>query len=1365
LIEIVRVKNIFDRAQREVEKVEFLPGKTVAEYIPEYIATIENKSIIPTDIPEIEFLFIVNGNFIDQPELTYLCNNDQLVVIPHVGSGVGKILGTIASLALTAYAGNIIGGLWGGVFAKGTLAAYLAAGAVMYVGGRIINSVFNTTKNTSTSSNTDSDTTYGWSTPSVVSGEGGTIGITYGECIPTPQILQKHVETVNDKQYLNLLLCGGMGQVDSIWDIKLGGTAISNFTDVQIETRLGTNDQTPISFFENTTLDQAIGIELTEAGFTQTTDTYNAKGLEVTIEFPNGLYYANDDGSLGSTTVEIALYYKKTTASNWNRWICNLTNQVIYTAANGQSLNSWSNSNWLSIRASSSHTLSRINVTDVQIYATAATENITITCTRVYTTTTYNNTTIFGRQRTSTVFNPEFSIVGSISGYLGTITSGQTFNNGNIKFTLYASETVADKNLSIGDKGTIAIIGQNWIVSGAQNTAIRRSIKITGLEEAQYDVRAMVVSRQTGSRYGTTVDWSVLTSYLQGSYSRPNKVLIGLRILATNQLSGSIPNVTWRQIRNYVYVWNPDTNAYETRSARNPIWAAYDIYHQCRYMKNINTGLYEYHVFGVDKSRLIPHWNEWVEAAAYSDEDVLSTDGVTYENRFEFDYHYTTELKRYDAAQLAANVGHAVIIIKGNNIGIAVDKPGSIVQVFGEGRTTMSSFSGTFTGTEDRANSVEVIYSDTTKDFVNTQFLIRSPKWNTDESINDNPAQLTLKGVKRKSQAYREGVYTLATNLLQVQFVDISTDVDSMMCQYGDLVGLNHSVAQIGIASGRIVTATTNTVILDKSVTLSVGYTYQIILQLSADDSLVTKNIVPVSTEIETNVLTVTQPFTTIPRQFDNYVFGETDKAVKPFRLVGVEKSGDLTVKLSLAEYVPGIYTGDLNYPVIDYTPPTSKIQDPISVSLAEENYSTPEGMKNNNINVSWLMNSSAQYDQFLVYYSKDGTNYALWTTTYNLSTTITGVKAKIKYYIKIVAVKDAFKSTGKIASITTTGVDALPPDVISLLVETLADKTRRFTWEYIFPSTNDVAGFKIKYKVGSSTDWNTATTLQSHLILSSPFETQAFRNSDVYTIMIKAVDNAGNESKNIAYAVINLGDQLVNNVLFTDDMSDFAGTKTDCYIYDGRLISNDSGGKMWSEDENTAMWTSDSALFYNTIWPAMTYQDTFLPDASGLLSFDFTIEGNYTIWYRRKYPYSMWTTDNDYMWTSDSKTMWKEGPWVRYAGKVETTPDIHEVKVEIDSGYIRPTIIKLIAIVDVDDVIEYFNDIIVPVTGLRLPITKKYIKIKNVSATIQDIDDTTALTVRIVDKNPTSGPLIMLYDKNNNAVNGCIDATIQGYY
>lgn len=970
MIQIVEIENPFE-PKKKIKEV--LPTQgPISDYVD-----IENRDII------------LNGLMLTNPEKTYPVDGDQIIVMPHIaGGGLGKILGYVAQIALMAYAGNVAGGLWGGVF-KGGVAAFLAAGAVMYLGGRLINAVFPQQIATSSVSDTSSSQTYGWDLPTTTTSEGGIIGETYGECIPGPQLLEEHIETVDSVQYLNLLYCGGYGPIDSVDKIRIDATDIDNFTDVQIETRLGTNDQEPISFFPGTPLDQSIGLELDlNKPLIRTSDSTKATALEVTIEWPNGLYHLEDNGSYGSTSVSFTIEYRKTGDTVWKS--------------------------------------------------------------------------------------------------TGTTTA-----------------------------------------TAAQSTALRKSYKISDLEAGQYDVRVTFTSKPSGSRYSTIVQWAILTSYISGTYSRPNKVLVAMRILATNQLSGGVPNVTWKQTRGTVWVYNPTAAAYEAKSARNPIWAAYDIMHGCKRLKNINTGEYEYVVEGTTAECMSKYYIEWVSAAAYADEQVKNQDGEM-EARFEFDAFFDTEQKRITAAQKAAAVGRATIIPRGRSYGITVDEPGDICQIFGEGRTTVSSISGTFTSKDERAKAVEITYNDADNDFKNTVFMMRSPTYNDDMDVQDNPAKLTLFGVKRRSQAYREAIYTLAGNELQLQFVELKTDIDSIVASYGDIVGLNHAVSQMGIASGRVISATESTITLDKSIDLDENLQYEIILQLQTDE-IIKKTVVPRTDS--TNMLTVSVPFDAggIPQQYDNYAFGEAEKAVKPFRIVSASKSSDLLCSLKLAEYNEALYTTELNYdkyPVIDYTPPNATTQ--ISgLSLAEENYLDRSGTVISVLHASWQMGRYQQADGFMVLLSTDGITFTYYAGTPEMKCAIQNIKTQTTYWVKIIPTWAGVYAGSETASIYITGKNAPPSNVEMLSIVQSGEK--------LIATIEQVADIDIDhYELRKGTTWD-----KSSLVAAFTGRTYTFDATEegTLTFFCKAVDTSGNYSTAAAESIINVTSTVVRNIILKEDM------------------------------------------------------------------------------------------------------------------------------------------------------------------------------------------------------------------------------------
>lgn len=958
LIQIVRIANPFEPTRREIEEICYTGGKVTA-----YVET-EGRDVY------------IDGNLVEHPDETTPLDGSQIVVIPHIaGKGIMRVLGLVAMIALSVYSSNIAGGLWKGLgtaFRAGHIGALLASGAVMFLGGKIINAVFPQTVDNINWNDHETTQTYGWDLPTPTTTAGTVVGETYGECIPAPQLLEQHVETVNDEQYLNLLYCGGYGPVDSIDNIRIDYTDIGNFSGVQLETRLGTNDQKPISFFKNTPLDQSIGVELVQGqAVARTSDSTKASALDVTLEFPAGLYHVNDKGDYDNATATFLLEYRKGQSDSWH-------------------------------------------------------------------------------------------------------------------------------NFKQGDTGC------HYSVTAATNSALRRTFSVTGLEAGQYDVRVTAVNKPTSSRYQSMVNWSIMTSYIDGIYSRPNKVLVALRIKANNQLSGGVPSLNWRQTRKTVWVHNPETGYYEQRAADNPIWACYDILHGCRSLKNIKTGENEYVVSGYPASCLDAYWQQWKSAAAYADEEITNQDGEK-EPRYRFDAFFDTAQKRWTAAQKAANVSHAVIIPHGRNIGIVVDRPGHITQIFGEGRTTVSSVKGSFSSTEDRARAIEVTYNDGQNDFKNTVMTVRSPNYNTDRS-SDNTAQLTLFGVKRRSQAYREAITALATNERQLQFIELSADIDAIVAEYGDIVGFNHAVSRLGIASGRIISATTTTVILDKTVQLDAAKKYEIYISLS-NDALTRREVIAETAETDTLKLATPFESTQLPQRYDNYAFGELDKAVKPFRIVNASRDGDLKVSLKLAEYDEAMYSDELDYskyPAIDYTstPTIAKIT---SLVASEESY-TADRNTVSNVRVTWqLDHTGTAPESYIVRIKSRTSDYDEQASTRMTTHVFRGVRQGDDYDITVYSIYDALTADSKTTSLHVHGTTYAVNNASNLVVM-LVGKGFNLSWRGATGTA--VAGYNVyRGKYGM-------TVQQCDKVSTAQTATSCYvptQDAGQYVFYVESIDKDGN--------------------------------------------------------------------------------------------------------------------------------------------------------------------------------------------------------------------------------------------------------------
>lgn len=292
--------------------------------------------------------------------------------------------------------------------------------------------------------------------------------------------------------------------------------------------------------------------------------------------------------------------------------------------------------------------------------------------------------------------------------------------------------------------------------------------------------------------------------------------------------------------------------------------------------------------------------------------------------------------------------------------------------------------------------------------------------------------------------------------------------------------------------------------------------------------------------------------------------------------------------------------------------------------------------------------------------------------------------------------------------------VQILPPDVEVLNVEKMSSSIRRYWWKFTYPEPNDIAGFILKYTQGRELNWETGFPVQDGLITSQPYETQTVRPG-VHAVMIKAVDGNGNESKNFAYCLLDMGDLLQENVLFDADFgaNDFEKmTHTGTVLSDGYIhalnsttIWHDKGRKMWHSPE-TKMWDAS--------FKAYTASANFMAPASGQFWLSGDIEGPAVVLYRLALASAQWADDDtSAMWYSDTSSFWNDSPdlWKQWSDKLEVRAGARiEICIESKNSSLQETIIKgLHAYIDVPDRQEHFEDLEIPADGIELPITTPF--------------------------------------------------------
>lgn len=790
MINLVIVKNPF-KTDKEIKTVEYIPGKPVYDYIQ-------------SDFVGFNVVISLNGEIIPERDYSNIIpkSGDYIAVCPVVegggdGKSIGRSLATIALSIATMGVGSLAaGGTFLGAGMAGSASwgfwSWVAATGTYMAGGYLINRMF---PNGQTDGSSNREQMHDWSQQPAITTEGNAIPITFGTVkmgVMAPiQTLAQHVTSDGKKQYLNMLLSGGEGPLDSITNLTIDGNSSANYEGLSYKTRMGTNDQSIIQNFNDTLYTKSVNNELVEgasASVNQLDGEY--QGLRVTLSFPQGLSDIDEsDGDRISQSVTIELKYRLVGNSTWNDWI------------------------------------------------------------------------------TKTI-------------------------------------------------------------KGKYDHAIKRIFRKDNIPEGQYEVSAKCTYKRAHENTMDDVYWTSLSGIIYDDFIYPNRALVGIKALATDQLSGSMPKIHWTQSRNNVWVWNPGTNNYEQKPADNPAWGCYDLIHRCRRIKNINTGSFEYKSFGIDAARI--DYQEFLDWATYCTNNNLTFNGIIYQTQ-----------TLWESFKELEKAGRGRVLIRGTRFSCVSDAPSEPVQLFNVSNMEIDNFKEEFLGTEDRANALELTFFNINNNYNETTIPVYGENYDQETAI-ENPTQVTLDSAMTLDEAYRYGAYQLRVNQYINRTASWTADIDAITAKAGQVVLVQHDVPQWG-EGGRVVSATSNTVTLDQEVTLLSGTDYAVMIRLE-DDTLIEKSVEAVASKTTTDTLTVTTDFTTIPAEYDLYSLGEVEKVAKPFRLTSVSREGDFRCRLEAIEYIEEIYEEATNIPQIDYTQSSGEISN-VSINQFLKDYNSMLGI------------------------------------------------------------------------------------------------------------------------------------------------------------------------------------------------------------------------------------------------------------------------------------------------------------------------------------------------------------------------------------------------------------------------------------
>lgn len=482
--------------------------------------------------------------------------------------------------------------------------------------------------------------------------------------------------------------------------------------------------------------------------------------------------------------------------------------------------------------------------------------------------------------------------------------------------------------------------------------------------------------------------------------------------------------------------------------------------------------------------------------------------------------------------------------------------------------------------------------------------------------------------------------------------------------------------------------------------------------------------------------------------------------SAKKFRVTGLTLRVDGLVSITCAEHEPTAY--DRTVPVEAATPADTNLPDPrivaaptslIPYSGTAELIKAPGGSIISRIRAVWSVSPSIYVISSELEYKKTADSVFLPAARTASRSDVTAYVSPVedgKPYdlrVRYLNAMGFYSPYYTISNYVVLGKTELPPPPVNFLVRRQSDGTREFTWDYPAPPI-DHGGFKIFYKLGIGQVRANMTLLHSEPTIASPYETNQLA-AGTYTFAIVAVDSTGNESTPV-YIETTLGDPRLAGVIAAEypRQANWPGTKTDCWrdVNNNILIARDT--KTWADSFPTwAAWTAWARTPVSTI----VYEHPVI-DIGAVAPFTPLISA-----------VAVGTQNIQVATSNDNVT------YTAFAAPAFVTARYIKVRLTITgSGLLSINdLVILLSSTIKDENIEDKNTASltgvyrIGVGDIRVPITKTYAVIRQVSVTLQNVG--AGWSWELIDKSTSPGPRIKIYNASNVLADAVCDFYVKG--
>lgn len=862
------------------------------------------------DLPvDVRFMAAINGTLISAPdwERITVTRRDWVIFTPWVGDD-GKAWMRIVLMAVL-----IIVAWWASpalIAAYGATTASFMVGAGLMIGGLLINMLLPSPK--PELDDVKQGTSRSWS-PHNTASAGVFLPRIYGRFRRFGNVIGCWTRSKGDDQILNLLMEMAQGPIAAISNIRINDQPRGHFKRVKVFTRLGQLRQPVIKNFKITKNEYQLSL-LVDYGtpriYTTLKDDFD--GIEVDIQFPNGLWHVNKKGKLEQIYVDVAVGYRKQGTSTWTYMTRGSETMVRQTASAGH----WSRGHY-------------------QIDSEG--------------------------------------LIGSVDHVWIQVASGSTDPEDEAYYEgMPGDDNTIWHYLEQGDPYSVTGARRTYKrVHGKKTTPIRRSFRVW-IEDGSEGYYEIGVWRNTQKyrpvkQYGDELYISNVRLLYNEKFRRPKKALLSIEAVTTDQLSGSL-RCSALVKGSIVNVYNGTT--WNLQWSDNPAWCLYDVLTQpC--IGGLGTTEHPYTILrhdGFQPSEMdLPKFQE---LATFCNQQVSDGAGG-YEKRFRLNACFDYEASAWDVANAIGLSCRCTPFLVGDKVTLFIDKEREPVNAYNvTAMLAKGEFKRSYLPVEDRATEVEVQFFNEAKDYQRDSIVV----CDSTKTSTYRRATREVIGLTKQSEAWRVGMYHLMCNRYLLRTYSGQLDLETLNATLGDTLYLQHDLPRMA-DGGFILAGTATSITLDRPVTIAAGQSYTCLIKYAADDSWVLRDPTNAVGE-HTVLTFAGGALPSAPQKWDRWTFGTVAEVEKPVTVANMRrKPKDLTADVEFMEYNPSIYAFEDAVPQwSDSTEVRLRQMQPAVQSITHSAILDLTGRRVPVVNITIVNTSDVLFDHYEVWYHPGNT-------------------------------------------------------------------------------------------------------------------------------------------------------------------------------------------------------------------------------------------------------------------------------------------------------------------------------------------------------------------------------------------------------